>query len=378
MRGVGETLPNTLLYMSLRSSRRCPNIHRFPFLLIPSLLFMVSCEEPDEDSPEEATSKVTTLAGNDLPGMVDGAGADASFHYPCGMVADGNGNLYVADRANHSIRHIDAAGRVTTFAGTGYAGFENGHVSGATFNNPYGLARDAAGNLYVGDTDNHAIRKISREGIVTTLAGGNKGFSDRDGTVARFNHPHGVAVDQQQNVYVADSHNNRIRMVTADGAVSTIAGNGNDGFVDGTCMNAEFFVPIGIAMDPAGNLFVGDEGNSSIRKIIPGGEVVTLAGSGKFSFSDGVGRLAEFNAPGGIALDAAGNLFVADYFNNCIRKVAPSGAVQKIAGTLRKGFADGPSAEAQFYYPFGIAVDPAGTVYVGDQFNHRIRKISTR
>ena len=132
---------------------------------------------------------------------------------------------------------------------------------------------------------------------------------------------------------------------------------------------------IGIVIDGEGNLYVGDEGNSSVRKISKDGRVATLAGNGKFSFADGVGKDATFNAPGGIAIDTHGNLYVADYLNNCIRKIGPGGQVRKIAGNLQKGFADGPPAEARFYYPFGIAVDRAGVVYVGDQFNHRIRKI---
>ena len=210
---------------------------------------------------------------------------------------------------------------------------------------------------------------------MTTLAGGRKGYSDREGDLAMFNHPHGVAVDARGNVYVADSYNNVIRKVTPNGAASTVAGNRNDGFVDGNATEAEFYVPIGIAVDPDGNILVGDEGNSSIRKISADGRVTTLAGNGKFSFSDGVGKNATFNAPGGIAFDAAGNLYVADYLNNCIRRVSPSGKVRKIAGDRAKGFADGDPEEARFYYPFGIAVSATGAIYVGDHYNHRIRVI---
>lgn len=351
--------------------------NRCIFACIILCLVALSCHDKGEpvDPISEEFLTVSTLAGSENPGLVDGIGSLARFNYPCGMVADAEGNLYVSDHSNHSIRKITPKGIVSTFAGTGVAGFEDGHRAKATFNHPYGLAMDRKGNLYVGDVVNHAIRKITPGGMVTTLAGGRKGFSDREGYLAMFNHPYGVAVDAQNNVYVADSYNNRIRKITPTGSVTTFAGNGNDGFVDGAGNDAEFYVPIGIVTDAHGNVYVGDEGNSSIRKITPDGQVTTLAGNGKFSFADGVGKNATFNAPGGIAIDKNGNLYVADYLNNCIRKVTPQGVVRKIAGSLEKGFADGSTSEAKFYYPFGIAVDNTGAVYVGDQFNHRIRKI---
>jgi sugar lactone lactonase YvrE len=349
--------------------------HRSVYLLF-LLLFVSGCEDEPQNPDSAVSVSVSTLAGSNTPGLVDGAGSTAKFNYPCGMVLDPTGNLYVSDYGNHVIRKITPDGIVSTFAGTGVAGFADGPVSEAMFNNPYGLAIDHSGNLYVGDVSNHRIRKISPDGIVSTLAGCNQGFSDKSGSVARFNQPYGVAVDGQNNVYVADSYNNRIRKVTPDGSVSTLAGNGKDGFVDGPGSEAQFYVPIGIVVDIDGNVYVGDEGNSSIRKISPTGNVTTLAGNGRFSFSDGVGAHAEFNAPGGIAIDKSRNLYVADYLNNCVRKVTASGRVSKIAGNLKKGFADGNAAEAEFHYPFGIAVDPNGVIYVGDQFNHRIRKIN--
>lgn len=349
-----------------------------PLVLVILIFFIAGCEDEPQEVPivEEEALTVSTLAGGSEPGLVDGTGAMARFNYPCGMVADAAGNLYVADQSNHSIRKITTTGEVSTFAGTGVAGFADGDRTQAMFNHPYGLAIDSKGSLYVGDVDNHAIRIISPEGVVRTLAGGRKGYSDRDGDLAMFNHPYGVAVDANGNVYVADSYNNTIRKVTPEGSASTFAGNGNDGFVDGPALNAEFYVPIGIVMDSGGNIYVGDEGNSSIRKITADGVVTTLAGNGQFSFADGVGRAAIFNAPGALAIDAEGNIFVADYLNNCIRKVSPSGEVRTIAGSLEKGFADGDPDEAKFYYPFGIAVDTTGTIYVGDQYNHRVRIIN--
>ena len=346
-----------------------------PFLLCFTFLFLTSCLE-ELEGPSDRYRMVSTMAGSDLAGFVDGIGSVAKFNNPSGIVIDTEGNLFVSDYSNHCIRKITPRGVVSTYAGTGQPGASNGYRLKAGFNHPYGLAIDSEGNLYVGDVANHRIRKISPDGMVTTLAGKRKGFSDRQGELAMFNHPYGVAVDQNKNVYVADSYNNKIRKVAPDGTTTTVAGSGNDGFVDGLGAGAEFYVPIGIVTDAEGNLFVGDEGNSSVRKITPDGSVTTLAGNGKFSFADGIGRNAAFNAPGGIAIDAKGNLFVADYLNNCIRKVAPDGDVRKIAGNLKKGFADGVPSNAQFYYPFGIAVDNSGAIYVGDYFNHRVRKIN--
>ena len=337
---------------------------------------LVSCLDEGHHKISGEFSTVSTLAGSDTPGLVDGIGARAKFNFPCDLVLDPEGNLYVSDQANHSIRKITPRGVVSTYAGTGVPGQANGYRLNAKFNHPYGLALDREGNLYVGDVANHRIRKISPDGMVTTLAGKTKGFLDQKGLQAKFNHPYGLAVDDEKNVYVADSYNNKIRKIAPDGTVTTLAGSGNDGYVDGMGLEAEFYVPIGIVIDAHGNTYVGDEGNSSIRKVAPGGQVTTLAGNGKFSFADGVGREATFNAPGGIAIDASGNLYVADYLNNCIRRVTPSGEVRKIAGNLEKGFADGRPSEAQFYYPFGLAVDAEGTIYVGDQYNHRIRKIN--
>ena len=361
--------------MTYLSSNLMRTVTRYSvsFLLISSLN---SCDEQSDSSPAPGEfTMVSTVAGNESPGFVDGIGPMARFNHPSAMVIDQAGNIYVSDQENHSIRKVTPAGVVSTFAGTGEPGAEDGHRLSASFNNPYGLALDGKGNLYVGDVSNHSIRKISVNGNVTTLAGGRKGFSDRKGELAMFNHPYGVAIDAKNNVYVADSYNNRIRKIAPDGTTTTVAGNGNDGFVDGHAQDAEFYVPIGIVVDARGNIYVGDEGNSSIRKIRTDGKVATLAGNGKFSFSDGVGRDATFNAPGGIAIDGTGNLYVADYLNNCIRRISPSGQVHKIAGKLKKGFADGEPSEALFYYPFGIAVDDAGVVYVGDYYNHRIRKI---
>jgi DNA-binding beta-propeller fold protein YncE len=317
--------------------------------------------------------EVSTLAGGE-EGFADGVGSDAMFHEPRGIAIDAAGNLYVADTWNHRIRKITPAGEVSTFAG-GEKGFADGIGGDAKFRRPLGIEVDAAGNLYVADTLNHRIRKITPTGDASTLAGGEEGFADGIGSDAKFNSPIGIASDAAGNLYVADSVNNRIRKITSAGEVSTLAGSEN-GFADGIGGTAKFDAPVGIAVDVAGNLYVADLGNHCIRKITPAGEVSTLAGS-EMGFADGVGSDAMFLLPSGIASDAAGNLYVADTVNNRIRKITPAGEVSILAGG-EYGFADGIGSDARFFAPFGIASDAAGNLYVADTFNHRIRKIEIR
>lgn len=244
-----------------------PGFHKIICVLaiFPVGFFSGSCKD-DEEKPG-LFFKVSTLAGGDTPGLVDGIGSMAKFNHPSGIALDPAGNLYVSDHSNHTIRKITPRGVVSTFAGTGVAGFVDGHRSEAMFNYPYGLAIDNQGNLYVGDVVNHKIRKISSDGMVITLAGNKKGFADLNGTLAMFNHPYGIAVDAQSNVYVADSFNNRIRKISPSGQVSKIAGNLKKGFADGTPSEAQFYYPFGIAVDLMGIVYVGDQFNHRIRKI---------------------------------------------------------------------------------------------------------------
>jgi sugar lactone lactonase YvrE len=314
---------------------------------------------------------VTTLAGSDL-GFVDGTGAAARFNGPFGVAVDAAGNLYVADAGNHRIRKISPAGAVSTLAGS-TQGFADGVGTAAQFNFPRGVAVDAAGTVYVADNANHRIRKITPAGAVTTLAGSTNGFADGTGAAARFNSPSGVAVDAAGNVYVADLNNHRIRKISPAGAVTTLAGS-TQGFADGVGTAAQFNGPLGVVVDAAGNVYVADNANHRIRKITPAGAVTTLAGSTN-GFADGTGAAARFNGPSGVAVDAAGNLYVADAGNHRIRKISPAGAVSTLAGSTQ-GFAGGVGTAAQFSFPRGVAVDAAGTVYVADNANHRIRKIN--
>jgi sugar lactone lactonase YvrE len=247
-----------------------------------------------------------------------------------------------------------------------------------------GVAVDASGTAYVADTFNNRIRKITSAGVVTTLAGsGSAAFADGAGTSASFNVPGSVAVDASGTVYVADSGNNRIRKITSAGVVTTLAGSGSYEFADGVGTSASFnfifnygIVAGSVAVDASGAVYVADSGNHCIRKITSDGVVTTLAGSGSAAFADGAGTSASFYNPHGVAIDAFGTVYVADLSNNRIRKVSAAGVVTTLAGSGNAAFADGTGTSAFFSSPTGVAVDAtSGTVYVADSGNSRIRII---
>ena len=326
---------------------------------------------------------VTTLAGTaGVVGSADGTGATASFNFPTGVAADSAGNVYVADSRNHTIRKISAGGVVTTVAGSpGSAGTSDGTGSAARFNAPWEVAVDGASNVYVADSSNDTIRKISPAGAVTTLAGspGVRGSTDGVGSAALFDTPTGIAVDGAGNVYVGDGFNRIVRKVTAAGVVTTIAGApGVNGSADGTGSAASLSSPVGVASDVAGVVYVADRENFAIRRITTSGVVTTIAGAAGIKGSvDGAGSAASFNRPYGIAVDAAGNFYVSDANNFTIRKVTAAGVVTTLAGNPGlSGSADGFGRLANFADPRGLAVDAAGNVYVADNANNTIRKIS--
>ncbi len=346
-----------------------------------------------------AAIMVSTLAGTatGTAGFMDGVGNVAQFNFPRGIAVDGSGNVYVGDTSNHRIRKITTNSigvvEVSTLAGTGTAGFMDGVDNVAKFDKPFGVVVDSDGNVYVADSENHRIRKVTSTGVVSTLAGtatGTAGFMDGVGNVARFDKPFGVVVDSDGNVYVADSENHRIRKVTSTGVVSTLAGTGTAGFMDGMGNVAKFDKPFGVVVDSDGNVYVADSENHRIRKITSTGVVSTLAGTGIKAdgtagggFIDGVGNVAQFDSPSGVAVDSDGNVYVADRYNDCIRKITPGGVVSTLAGTGIKadgtaggGFMDGVGNVAQFDSPSGVVVDSDGNVYVAEQFGHRIRKIT--
>jgi sugar lactone lactonase YvrE len=293
-------------------------------------------------------------------GNSDGTGAAARFNSPYGVATDSAGNVYVADANNGTIRKITPAGVVTTLAGTaGAFGSTDATGAAARFTYPLGVATDSAGNVYVADTNNSTIRKITPAGVVTTLAGtaGAVGSTDATGAAARFNFPSGVATDSAGNVYVGDSSNHTIRKITPAGVVSTLAGSaGSAGSADGGVV-ARFSFPTEVATDSAGNVYVADSDNGTIRKITPAGVVTTLAGTaGASGSTDATGAAARFHFPYGVATDTTGNVYVADSNNGTIRKITPAGVVSTVVGVAGQASFTPGALPGRLGFPLGVAL----------------------
>ena len=315
-------------------------------------------------SPVTESLMVSTLAGTGQSGYQNGAATSSNFYSPFGVVSDASGNVYVADTNNLVIRKISADGVVSTVAGSGQSGYLDGAGTAATFVYPISIAIDSLGNLYVGDRGNESgkIRKISPTGVVTTLAGtGAQGHQDGAGNQASFFSVEGVSVDAAGNVYVADRSNNKIRKVTPQGVVSTYAGTGGAGSTDGAAAVASFNMPRGLALDASGNLYVSDYGSGTVRKISVSGNVSTVASG--------------FSSPMGIAIDALGKLYVLDNSNK-VYVINTSGQVSTFAGTGRTGAVNGQLLTSTFSGPVGLHISSSGDFYIAETGNNDIRKIS--
>ena len=303
----------------------------------------------------------------------------ALFSSPADVAVDAAGNLYVADYWYNRIQKISTTGTVSTLAGTGNVGAINGIGKLASFNKPSGLAVDGAGNVYVADAGNNLIRKITPDGTVSTLAGTVVAV-DTSNTVTEqplFAGPSGVAVDASGNVYVADAGNNRICVVNPSGNTRTLSGSGGVGANNGAGKNATFNNPTGVAVDAAGNVYVADMLNNMIRKVAPDGTTTSLAGNGDIGSKDGLDTAARFYFPNSLTVDASGNVYVTDDINNLIRAITPAGAVTTLAGNGQAGSQNGLGTQASFNDPAGISVDASGNLYVADANNNLIRKITS-
>ncbi|HWF08961.1 MAG TPA: hypothetical protein VG297_10890 [Bryobacteraceae bacterium] len=338
-------------------------------------------------SPGKAQT-ISTIAGNGNAAFSgDGFGATgASLNHPRGIALDGAGNLYIADSDNWRVRRVSATGTITTVAGNGTnaESGDGGSALSAAFSDVQSVVLDNSGNLYVADASNRRVRRITPAGIVTSAAGiGVEAFSG-DGaaaTSAGLGRPVGLAFDGLGNLYIADSTNQRIRKIDTNGIISTIAGNGVDAFSGdgGLATSASLGFPIAVAVDAANNVYVADGDNNRIRRITPGGIISTVAGNGQGGFSGdgGLATSASLNVPSGIAFDAAGNMYIADAGNNRVRKVDSTGTITTVAGGATNGFSGDNGPAAQALLDFPWALTTNGNnVYIADRVNNRIRLIS--
>ncbi len=306
-----------------------------------------------------------------------------------GITMDEEGNVYIAMREHNIISRIDTKGMMTRYAGSGESGFsgDGGPAIKANFKTPAGLAFDPKGNLYIADRENHRVRKIDTSGNISTFAGiGEAGFSGDNGPAvkARLNLPSGVAIDKKGNLYISDRSNDRIRVVDKKGVIRTYAGSGVAGFQGdaGPALKAQLDKPFGIALDEAENLYIADRNNNRVRKVSPEGIITTVAGDGGFFFmgDNGPAYRASVAAPTGVAVDKKGNLYIADRNNNRIRVVDKLGMIRTVAGTGQQDY-NGESEtarETNLYLPFGLTVDLNGNLLVIDRSHYRIRRIDPK
>ncbi|MFI6526760.1 NHL domain-containing protein [Streptomyces uncialis] len=339
---------------------------------------------------EPAAPPISTIAGTGVAGFAgdNEPAVGARLNRPYGIAVDSSGTLYFSDFNNHRVRRITTDGKISTVAGTGVAGFsgDNGPAVSAQLNGPREVVVDSAGAVHVVDSNNHRVRRITTDGKISTVAGtGVAGFSGDGGpaTAARLNLPLGVAMDSSGVLYIADYNNHRVRRITTDGKISTVAGTGVAGFGgdNGPAGPAQLRNPYALAVDSADALYIADSGNHRVRKVTGDGKISTVAGTGVAGFGgDGGPALsAQLNLPLGVAVDSSGVLYVADARNHRVRRVAADGTVSTVTGTGTAGFGgdDGPAASAQLNSPLGLAVDCVDALHIADYVNHRLRKIAS-
>jgi sugar lactone lactonase YvrE len=332
---------------------------------------------------------ITTVVGNGTYGYSGDGGqaTSAKISGPFDVAFDSSGNLYFPDKYNNVVRQVTPAGIISTFAGNGTQGFsgDGGQATSAQLSEPVGIAFDSSGNLYIADLGNKRIRKVTPAGAISTIAGTKiTGYSGDGGQAANaeLNSPIGLAVDSSGNLYIADAENNRIRMVTPAGVISTVAGNGNAGYSGdgGQATSAELDIPYGITVDSNGNLYIADSANSVIRKVTPAGVISTVAGNGNNGYSGDGGQAtsAQLNEPPKLAVDSTGNLYIADLYNERIRKVTPTGVISTVAGNGTRGVTGngGQATSAELNAPEAVTLDSSGNLYIADSSNYCIRKVA--
>ncbi|MEU9982143.1 RICIN domain-containing protein [Streptomyces sp. NPDC050856] len=343
--------------------------------------------EPTEG--ENSAPAISTVAGTGVGGSEggDGPAVSAQLNFPYGIALDGSGALYFSDHGNHQVRKITADGTISTIAGTGTAGYrgDNGPAASAQLNWPRDVAVEDTGTVYVVDASNHRIRKITPDGTISTVAGtGRAGFGGDGGpaTSAQLNVPFGLAASSTGALYIAEYNNHRVRRITADGKISTVAGTGVAGSAGdgGPAVSAQLNRPQAVAVDDSGNLYIADSHNHRVRKVAADGTISTVAGTGTAGFDgdDGPATSAQLNSPLGVTVSRDGTLYFSDHRNHRVRKVAADGTISTVAGTGTAGFDgdDGPATSAQLNNPVGIALDGSGALHIADHVNHRIRRIA--
>ncbi|MFI8192701.1 RICIN domain-containing protein [Streptomyces sp. NPDC085946] len=333
---------------------------------------------------------VKTIAGTGAAGFAgdNESAVSAQLNRPYGIAVDGTGTLYFSDYNNHRVRKITTDGKISTVAGAGTAGYrgDGGPAVAAQLNGPREVAVDGAGTVYIADSNNHRIRKVTADGTISTVAGtGAAGFRGDGGpaTAAQLNLPLSVAVDRTGDLYIVDYRNQRVRKISTDGTISTVAGTGTAGYRGdgGPAVSAQLNNLHGVAVDGAGDLYIADYGNHRVRKVTADGTISTVAGTGVAGYGgdDGPAVSAKLNGPVGVVVDSAGILYITDHLNHRVRKVTADGTISTVAGTGVAGYGGdgGPAASAQLNGPRKVTVDSVDTLYITDHLNHRIRKIAS-